>query len=60
MIPELPELPTNETFAADLILLAERANGFVYHGDRLEAVIRTVKVLRAYPELARRILEGTL
>ncbi len=59
MIPELPELPTDETFTNALTDLATRTNGFVYHGDRLETVIRAVKVLRANPDLARTILKGT-
>jgi hypothetical protein len=40
----------------DLKALAVRVNGFLYHGDRLEALIDTVKALRADPDLAARLL----
>ncbi len=53
---DLPPLPSDGAYTADLRLLAARANGFVYHGERLEAVIAAVKVLRADPDLARRLL----
>lgn len=36
--------------------LVERVNGFVYAGDRLNAIVDAVKVLRADPELAARVL----
>jgi hypothetical protein len=57
---ELPPLPVDDPkYRRDLEFLAQRANGFVYHGDRLNAVVDTVKVLRADPELARTLLEGS-
>ena len=37
--------------------LAEAVNGFVYHGDALEAVCRTVRVLRANPAFAKQLLD---
>jgi hypothetical protein len=40
----------------DLHLLAEAVNGFVYHGDALEAVARTIRVLRANKAFAKRLL----
>lgn len=40
----------------DLQVLAERVNGFVYAGDRLNAVLDTVRELKADPELAARLL----
>lgn len=49
-----PELP--EALDKDLRTLAVRVNGFLYHGDRLEAVIDTIKALRADPDLAARLL----
>ena len=42
--------------AKDLELLATRVNGFVYHGDRLNALVDTVEALRKDPELAARLL----
>lgn len=45
-----------EALDEDLRALAVRVNGFLYHGDRLEALIDTVKVLRADHELAARLL----
>jgi hypothetical protein len=41
----------------DLRQLAEAVNGFVYHGDALEAVCRTVRILRANPSFAKRLLD---
>jgi len=41
----------------DLRQLVEAVNGFVYHGDGLEAVCRTVKVLRANSAFAKRLLD---
>lgn len=41
----------------DLQLLVERVNGFVYPGDRLNAVVETVNALRADPQLAWRLFE---
>ena len=35
--------------------LAKRVNGFLYHGDRLNALVDTVRALREDPELARRV-----
>lgn len=52
------ELPAGEAYDADLRHLAELVNGFVYAGDRLEAVLRAVEVLRTHPDLAKRLLDG--
>lgn len=38
--------------------LVNRVNGFVYAGDRLDAVVKAVQVLRADPTLARALLLG--
>jgi hypothetical protein len=40
----------------DLEVLAARVNGFVYHGDRLNALVQTVEALRADPDLAARLI----
>ena len=40
----------------DLETLATRVNGYVYHGDRLNALVETVEALRADPDLAARLL----
>jgi hypothetical protein len=40
----------------DLETLAARVNGYVYHGDRLNALVGTVEALRADPDLAARLL----
>lgn len=50
----LPEVPEDKV--EDLRQLVEAINGFVYMGDRIEAIIRTVRVLRADPDLAARLL----
>lgn len=47
----------NEEYRASVQELAEVVfNGFVYQGDRIEAVIDTLVALRANPELAARVL----
>jgi hypothetical protein len=48
--------PPGGDYSSDLRLLAGEVNGFVYQGDRLNAVLDTVQVLRANPELAARLL----
>jgi len=40
----------------DLETLAARVNGFVYQGERLNALVATVEALRADPDLAARLL----
>jgi hypothetical protein len=50
-LPDLPEVLDN-----DLRHVIERVNGFVYPGDRADAIVDALKVLRAQPELARRLL----
>lgn len=42
---------------ADLLELAEAINGFLYHGESLEAMLKTVRVLRANPAFAKRLLD---
>jgi hypothetical protein len=54
---ELPPLPEGDGYTVLLHDLASRVNGFVYPGDRLTAVLDTVKVLRADPDLARQLLD---
>jgi hypothetical protein len=49
-------LPDTPAFAAALGNLATRVNGFVYAGDRLNAVMDTVRHLRADPALASVLL----
>lgn len=48
------ELP--EALDEDLRALITRLNGFVYMGDRTNAIIDTIKALRADHELAARFL----
>ncbi len=47
---------TTDDYADHLRALVEGVNGFVYPGDRMNAVIDTVKVLRANPDLAGLLL----
>lgn len=47
----------SEEYLAALQELATKVNGIVYHGDRLEAVVATARLLREQPELARRLLD---
>lgn len=54
----VPELPDNPDFRLYLADLAERVNGFVYAGDRLNAVIDTVRALRADPKLLAELIGG--
>jgi hypothetical protein len=58
-VRDLPALPVYQDYSTDLCRLVETVNGFIYAGDRLNAVVDTVRVLRANPELARRLLEVT-
>jgi hypothetical protein len=53
---ELPPLPAGEPYTVALGDLVARVNGFVYQGARTDAVLDTIKVLRANPELARQLL----
>lgn len=41
----------------DLRLLIDKVNGFVYYGDRLDAVLDTIRALRADLPLAKRLLD---
>ncbi len=53
----LPPLPAGDAYTTALQVLAERSmDGFLYHGDRLDTITTVVKVLRADPDLARRLL----
>lgn len=56
-VRDLPALPDYQDYALDLSQLVEKVNGCIYAGDRLSAVVDTVRALRADPELARRLLE---
>jgi hypothetical protein len=58
-IRDLSALPVYPDYSIDLSRLVEAVNGFIYAGDRLNAVVDTVRVLRANPELSRRLLEVT-
>lgn len=51
-----PRLPDTPAYTVALSDLAKRVNGFVYPGDRLEAVLATVRHLRADPTLAALLL----
>jgi hypothetical protein len=53
---ELPDLPRGAGYTEAMRVLVEAVNGFVYPGDRLNAVVETVEVLRADPDLARQLL----
>lgn len=56
-VVHLPSLPADSAYTARLRELVERVNGFVYAGDRLEAIVKTLKVLRSDSDLARELLE---
>lgn len=43
-----------------MLKLVERVNGCLYHGDRLDAIMDTVKALRADPDLAVTLGLGSL
>lgn len=49
-------LPETPAFTTALSVLAERVNGFVYAGDRLNAVVDAIRHLRADPALAATLL----
>jgi hypothetical protein len=49
-------LPPGDEYTARLSDLVAQVNGFVYPGDRADAVVATVKALRADPTLARDLL----
>lgn len=51
-------LPTDAGYTAAVEELVTRVNGFVYAGDRLSAVLETVRELRADPDLARKLIGG--
>ncbi len=53
---ELPPLPPGDDYSRTLSDLVGRVNGFVYPGERADAVIAAVRHLRADPELARALL----
>lgn len=53
---DLQPLPDSADYTRHLTTLVERVNGFVYHGSNLDTVIKTVKVLRADPDLTRHLL----
>jgi hypothetical protein len=55
--PEIPAIEEPATGANEALKqLVERVNGFVYAGDRLNAIVEAVAVLRKDPDLARRLL----
>jgi hypothetical protein len=55
-VRDLPPLPVYQEYSTDLSRLVEAVNGFIYQGDRLNAIVETVRVLRANPDLAARLL----
>lgn len=56
-LADMPPLPLeDEEFTAAVVVLAERVNGFVYDGDRFQAMLGTVRALRDDPDLADQIL----
>lgn len=52
----LPPLPDGDDYTNGLYILATLANGAVYSSDHFEAVVNTVRVLRAKPDLRRQLL----
>lgn len=51
-----PPLPDEPAYGEALTELVNRVNGFVYAGDRLNAVVDTLRHLRADPQLAATLL----
>jgi hypothetical protein len=56
-LSEMPPLPVDDDeFNDALVTLAERVNGAIYDGERLQALLGTVRALRDDPDLADQIL----
>lgn len=55
--PEPCTLPTGPAYTVALTTFVVRVNGFVYAGDRLNAVVDAVRHLRADPVLAATLLD---
>jgi hypothetical protein len=54
---DMPPLPLDDPeFTAAVTDLAERVNGFVYDGERLQGALGAVRAMRADPDLADRLL----
>lgn len=53
---ERHRLPADGDYTEALRELVVRINGFVYYGESTEAVIDTIRILRADPALARKLL----
>lgn len=56
-VEEQANLINSDEYNEGLTQLVERVNGFVYQGDRLDAVIDTIAALRSDPGLARLLLQ---
>lgn len=54
--PEPAVLPADPDYTVALTTLVSRVNGFVYAGDRLDAVVDAVRHLRSDPALAAKLL----
>lgn len=56
-LSDMPPLPLDDDeFNAAVVDLAERVNGFVYDGDRLQGALAAVRAMRADPGLADQLL----
>lgn len=53
---ERHRLPADVDYTDALRELVVRINGFVYYGESTEAVIDTIRILRADPALAKKLL----
>lgn len=53
---DLPPLPVDMPHDPAFQELVTAVNGFVYPGDRLDAIVFTLRVLRAHPDIAARLL----
>jgi hypothetical protein len=49
-------LPADPAYTVAVTTLVARVNGFVYAGDRFNAVVDTLRHLRADPQLAATLL----
>ncbi len=57
---DMPPLPVDDDeFNTAIVDLAERVNGSVYDGDRLQAILGAVRAMRADPDLADQLLAQT-
>lgn len=58
-LPDMPPLPLeDEAFMDAANELITRVNGFVYDGDRMNAILGAVRAMRDDPGLTRQLLAG--